>query len=174
MKFFFKTIQLQCAKNFNNCSELEVDGQSVYILYVLYITVGAFGSLFNWLCYYVLSTMNGAHHLNRKFTSTMKLYTLNSFLYCLNQAINCVVILSTFKTVYQHEDMIFQLFPSYEFVFYYVYVNINLSVLHYTFGGIMDIYIAYTRIQIFKSNYTFLSRTSVILTSTVFTTFCCC
>ena len=100
-------------------------------------------------------------HLNQKFISTMKIYSINSFFYCLNVVISGAVLLSTIPSVYESEHCSFQLFPSLDFMLYYVYICVNFSVFPYTIGCFMDIYITYTRIQVFKPNYKFLSQTPV-------------
>jgi len=86
---------------------------------------------------------------------------VNSFLYCANALILGIVWLTTTSVLFENDNMIFQLMMSYEFVFYFAYVFNYLTSLFYTFGGIMDIYIAYTRVQAFKPEYTFLKTVSI-------------
>ncbi len=102
-----------------------------------------------------------AQKLNTKFLSTMKIYILASFIYCLNDSILGIISVAKLPVMYDNEKISFFLFPSYEFSFYFVYLRTNFYVIPYTFCGIMDIYIAYTRIQIFRPQYKFLKKTPV-------------
>ncbi len=112
------------------------------------------------LSYYIFCVMD-AQKLNTKFLSTMKIYILASFIYCLNDSILGIISVANLPVMYDNEKISFFLFPGYEFSFYFVYLRTNFYVIPYTFCGIMDIYIAYTRIQIFRPQYKFLKKTPV-------------
>jgi hypothetical protein len=93
----------------------------------------------------------------------MKIYILNSMLYCINDAIFGIVWMATAPLIYDNENIIFHLSPKFDFMFYVCYIYINLNVVLGTFCVFMDIYIAYSRIQIFKPNLKFLLKTPVRL-----------
>ena len=118
------------------------------------------------LSYYIFSTMDG-QNMNGQFITTMKIYIFNSFLYCAHIATNGIIWFSTTTVMYENNEIIFSLFPSYEVMFYYAYIFHWFTVWHYTFAGIMDIYIAYIRILIFKPTYEFLKKTSVSFTNVI-------
>jgi len=98
----------------------------------------------------------------------MKIYIFNSFLYCAHIATNGIIWFSTTTVMYENNEIIFSLFPSYEVMFYYAYIFHWFTVWHYTFSGIMDIYIAYIRVLIFKPTYEFLKKTSVSFTNVIY------
>ena len=97
--------------------------------------------------------------LSQKFISTMKIYILNSFVYSTNDFILGILSIVFTKVFYRSEGFMFLLYPSYEFMFYFTYIRNNLAILSYAFGGLMDIYFFWGRIQIFKPQYTFLLHT---------------
>ena len=97
----------------------------------------------------------------QKFTSTMKVYCLNSLLYGLNDFILGIFLVVRNDILYKNEKFSFQLVPNFEFMFYSTFIRNNLAILFYTFGGLMDIYIVWGRIQIFKPTHTFLLKTPV-------------
>jgi hypothetical protein len=110
--------------------------------------------------YYIFSIMNG-QNLNKKFVSSMKIYILNSFSFCINDTTFCIVWIATAPLLYNNDNIIFYLSPNHDFMFYLCYIYINISAIPTTFGVFMDIYIAYSRIQIFKPNLKFLLKTPV-------------
>ena len=97
----------------------------------------------------------------QKFISTMKVYCLNSLLYGLNDFIFGIVLAATAQVLYKNEKFSFKLDLNYEFVYYFTHIRNNLGLFFYAFGGLMDIYFVWGRIQIFKPNYTFLLMTPV-------------
>ena len=110
--------------------------------------------------YYIFSIMNG-QNLNKKFVSSMKIYILNSFSYCINDTIFYIVWIATAPSLYNNENIIFYMSLNHDFMFYLCYIYINISAIPSTFGVFMDIYIAYSRIQIFKPNLKLLLKTPV-------------
>ncbi len=114
------------------------------------------------LSYYIFSALD-SQEANKKFVSTMKVYIFNSLLFCLNDTILGVIWFTTTKAMYENDACIFQLWSWYGFMVYFTYFRMNFTAVTYTFGGIMDIYIAYTRIQMLKPNYKLFSKTSVKL-----------
>ena len=107
----------------------------------------------------------------RKFNSIMKIYTFNSFIYCANMLILGFVLITIMPEMYENESIRYSLTADYKFMTYFVYFYINFTVFPYTFGIIMDIYIAYSRIQIFKKKLKFLQATSVKLNTLNFNYF---
>lgn len=99
--------------------------------------------------------------LNTKFKDTMRVYLLNSFLYCTNDLLVVIFWLATTTVLYENNSYTFFLYPSYDLMFYLVYIRLNLGSLSYVFGSLMDIYMTWSRIQIFKPTYKFLNETSV-------------
>ena len=114
----------------------------------------------NFFSYYIFSIMDG-QILNKKFLSTMKIYILNSFSFCINDTTFCIVWIATAPSLYNNENIIFYMSPNHDFMFYLCYIYINISAIPSTFGVFMDIYIAYSRIQIFKPNLKLLLKTPV-------------
>ena len=103
------------------------------------------------------------HMSNTKFISIIKIYILNSFIICVNRLIVGVLFTIQKPVLYENETISFPLFTSYDFVFYIVYIRSNFFLLPYTFCSILDIYISYTRIQVFKPNFTLFKETPVTL-----------
>ena len=99
--------------------------------------------------------------LNTKFINTMKVYVVNSSLFCLNVLIMGIVWIATTSFMYEKEDILFQLIPNSAVMYLFTYYVFNCNIFYYTYGCILDIYVAYTRILIFKLNLSFLRNTPV-------------
>lgn len=99
--------------------------------------------------------------MNKKFIDTVKIYLLNSSLYCLNDLVGGSFLLLTTKTIYENPSFDFNLSAYLDEVFYFCYVRTNITSLLYTFSGFMDVYIAFGRFQAFKPDWKFLRNTPV-------------
>lgn len=99
--------------------------------------------------------------MNKKFISIMKIYLLNSWLYCINIFINGAIWLATTKVQYNNDNFIFPFYTSYEFMFYLCYICFNMGYLTYIFGSLWEMYITWERIQVIRPQYKFVSKTPV-------------
>ena len=95
----------------------------------------------------------------------MKIYSLNSFVYCTNILVIGVYWAARTTVFYENDSWITQLTPDYKFMFYSVYICRNVSATSYAFGTIMEIYITWSRILVFKPSYKFLLTTTVAIIS---------
>ncbi len=43
------SIQLQCSDNLTDCIQTRSDGKTMFIMYLIFLLLGAFGTLANWL-----------------------------------------------------------------------------------------------------------------------------
>lgn len=99
--------------------------------------------------------------MNKKFIDKVKIYLLNSSLYCLNDLIAGSFFLLGTKKIYENPNFDFHLSAFHGEVFYFSYVRTNITSLLYTFSGFMDVYIAFGRFQAFKPDWKFLRNTPV-------------
>lgn len=100
-------------------------------------------------------------HSNRKFLQTMKIYILCSLVYCTNDLICGIHWFACTEVMYELPENFFPFHPSYAFMFHLVHIRTNLCSYLYAFGSFMEIYLTWSRIQIFRPNYTFLQNKSV-------------
>ena len=176
--------RLNCTKN-DNCSESIENAGFVFNGLILCISIAIFGFITNHLrqllviynkftikiiselikltyfSYYIFSECD--KRKNEKFLDSIKVYTLNSYLFCTNDVITSIWWLIVTKDLYDEKNSRnYSYFDkNYWFVFYFTYIRSWFWSLFYTFGAVMDIYIAYSRVQVFKPNLTFLLKTPV-------------
>lgn len=112
--------------------------------------------------FYIFHNINN-EELNRNFLKTMKIYSLNSFVYCTNLLVMGVYWVTSTTVLYENDAWITQFTPDYKFMSYWVYICTNLGTTSYAFGSVMEIYITWSKILVFKPNYKFLLTTSVII-----------
>ena len=97
--------------------------------------------------------------MDTKFLKSLKVYSLNSFIYSCVDLTTITLYFCLNDSVYRFKYLDF--YTSYSFVFFYAYIHNILWTLCYTFSGLMDIYIVYGKIQVLKPSYKFLKKTSV-------------
>lgn len=117
---------------------------------------------FVYLSFYVFSHCGA--QLNQKFIKIIKIIILNSFFHSVSYLLIGIYYLLTLRDNirYEYERFGFELSASYEFMFSCVHIYSNVYSLTYAFGSLMDIYITWGRIQMFKPDYKFLLKTPVI------------
>ena len=126
-----------------------------------------FESKICFISFYIFSRI-GDHYTNKKFKQALRIYILCSFVFCTNELIIGTHWFAITKVMYELPGNFFPFHPSYALMFHFTYIRTNLSSLSYVFGSLVEIFITWGRIQIFKPNYTFLLNTSVRFYSLVF------
>jgi hypothetical protein len=108
--------------------------------------------------------------MNQRFLVCLKFYSINSLMVNLNDMITCLFYFIKIENIYRFNGLDF--YENSSFVFYYTNFYLTIWSIVYTFGGFMDIYIIYGRIQIFYPKLTFLKETSISMFSFIILIFC--
>ena len=180
-KMLVNNYNLNCSDNLD-CFQTKFEGNLIRIYIVLSIlsALGFVGNFLRWvifiskylfllfctflyLCffssYYIFSVIR--QDQNKKFIECVKIYILSSLIFSANALIGFIFWLVDTETLYQNINFTFSLFPLSRFVNFYCYFVMNFGTFLFTFGGYMELYIAFQRVQAFKTNWTYLRETPV-------------
>lgn len=131
---------------FSNSGNISMKRNFLGVLFVLSIIIGFIGFILNMLCVFIFSKL----HLNFKFFTLLKIYSISSGLLNLNDFVMYLACAIFFEKFYL----------TYHASIYVCYVYVLIAVTLYTFGGIFDILIVIERYNMLSTGFKYLKNWS--------------
>ena len=121
----------------------------------MHMCLSAIGVILNSLCVFIFKF---SKNMEEKFLILLRHYSFNSLLFNFNVFMVQLVALCLPAFAFNWNETGIYFIDNYSFVLYYTYIYQNIWAILYTYAGILDIFIVYERILLYKPSVNFMRK----------------